>query len=76
MDKMMLIRTLILVLALVNQVLVSFGMSPLPIDEQNVELVVSLVWTGVASILTWWKDNDITKKARDNKQVLKDMGLK
>lgn len=59
------IRTLFLALALVNQILVSFGVSPLPLDEGNVELVFSLVWTGVASVIAWWKNNDITKAARD-----------
>jgi SPP1 family holin len=58
------VRTLFLVLALVNQVLVSFGKSPLPLDEGNVELAFSLIWTGVAAVMAWWKNNDFTKKAR------------
>ena len=58
------LRTLFLVLALVNQELVTFGKSPLPLDEGNVELVFSLAWTGVAAVITWWKNNDFTKKAR------------
>jgi len=62
--KATILRTLFLVLALSNQALVSFGKSPLPLDEGNVELALSLVWTGVASILAWWKNNDFTKKAR------------
>jgi SPP1 family holin len=62
--KTAVIRTLFLVAALVNQVLVSFGKSPLPLDEANVELAFSLVWTGAASIIAWWKNNDFTKQAR------------
>jgi len=66
--KATILRTLFLVLALVNQALVSFGKSPLPLDEANVELALSLVWTGVAAILAWWKNNDFTKKARTEKK--------
>lgn len=62
--KSAILRTVFLVLALVNQALVSFGKSPLPLDEGNVELVFSLAWTGVATVLAWWKNNDFTKKAR------------
>lgn len=63
-NKSTVIRTLFLFLALVNQILVSFGVSPLPIDEPNTELVISTTWTGIAALMTWWKNNDITKKAR------------
>lgn len=64
MDKMTVVRTLFLVLALVNQGLVTFGQSALPINEENVEMFVSLLWTGVASVWAWWKNNDITKTSR------------
>jgi SPP1 family holin len=66
--KATILRTTFLVAALLNQALVSFGKSPLPIDEANVELFVSLVLTGTASGLAWWKNNDFTKKARKNKR--------
>jgi SPP1 family holin len=69
--KTAILRTLFLAAALLNQVLVSVGKSPLPLDEANTELVFSLVWTGVASVMAWWKDNDFTKQARENKQKIK-----
>lgn len=64
--KATILRTTFLAVALLNQALVSFGKSPLPFDEANVELLLSLVLTGVASGLAWWKNNDFTKKARAN----------
>lgn len=71
MNKMMIIRTIVLVFALINQSLQMAGYSPLPFDDAEVETGVTIVWTVVASILTWWYDNDVTKKARENKAKIK-----
>lgn len=75
MDKMSIIRTIILVLALANQLLVAFGYSPLPIEDQQVELVVSVAWTIAASLWTWWKNNYLSKRGKEQKRVLDSNGL-
>ncbi len=70
MDKMTLTRTVILVLALINQALAISGKSPLPIDDASVELWISMAWTGVASLWTWWKNNSVTKEAKEADKYL------
>ncbi|MEM5009219.1 phage holin [Niallia taxi] len=67
MDKMMIIRTIVLVVALINQSLVLAGFSPLPFDDTQVENGVTMVFTVVASLWAYWKDNDVTRKAREAK---------
>lgn len=57
-------RVVFLVFALTNQLLVVYGKSPLPFTEAQLEQLFSLVWTAVAAIIAWWKDNDWTEKAR------------
>lgn len=57
------IRTIILVLALVNQVLTMIGASPIPIDDSTVTDLISILWTVVASLAAWWKNNSFTKEA-------------
>lgn len=57
-------RIVFLAIALVNQLLVVYGKSPLPFSEEQLEQLFSLVWTSVAALVAWWKDNDWTKKAR------------
>lgn len=57
------IRTVCLVLALVNQGLAMAGLSPLPIDDELVENLLSLVFTAAASLWAWWKNNSFTKPA-------------
>lgn len=57
------IRTVILALALINQVLTAFGVSVIPIDDAQVTELISLVFTIGASVWAWWKNNSFTKKA-------------
>lgn len=64
-------RTIILVLALINQVLVITGNSVLPIQDEQVELLVSTAWTVVASLISWWKNNSFTTPAIKADEVLK-----
>jgi SPP1 family holin len=56
-------RTIILIIALVNQVLVAYGKSPLPIEDAQIEMLVSVTATVVISIATWWKNNSFSQAA-------------
>ncbi len=73
MDKKTLIRTVLLVLALVNQALAIAGKSPLPIENEAVELWISMAWTGIASLIAWWKNNSVTKEAKQADEYLKEL---
>ena len=55
------IRTVCLVLALVNQCLTMTGHSPLPIEDEQVQEFLSLVFTVAASVWAWWKNNSLTQ---------------
>lgn len=57
------IRTIILALALINQILVTLGKSPIPISDEQVEQIISLGFTIIASLWTYWKNNSITSAA-------------
>lgn len=56
-------RTVILVLALVNQVLVMFGKSPLNIADDDIATVVSLLFTIASTAVAWWKNNSFSQNA-------------
>lgn len=58
-----LIRTVILLLALVNQILSICGVSPIPIDDDTATNIISTLWTAVASVIAWWKNNSFTDNA-------------
>lgn len=56
-------RTAVLLLALTNQMLSAMGKSPLPIESQTVEQLVTAGITTVAALIAWWKNNSFTKEA-------------
>lgn len=56
-------RTIILLLALINQCLSMAGVSPLPIEDQQVETIITTAWTVIAALIAWWKNNSFTQAA-------------
>jgi SPP1 family holin len=70
MDKGTIIRTSVLLVALINQFLVIFGKSPLPFSDQEVEQIASVIFTFITALWTWYKNNYVTKKGRAQKEVL------
>jgi SPP1 family holin len=65
-------RTVVLVLALLNEVFAVFGLPALGIEEATVYELVSLVAAVAASIWAWWKNNSFTASAiaADNYKAL------
>lgn len=68
-----LIRTVILLLALVNQILSICGVSPIPIDDDTATNVISTLWTAVASVIAWWKNNSFTQDAISADEYLNEL---
>ena len=64
------IRTVVLALALINQVLTMSGHSPIPISDEQVTEVITLVATIGAAVWSWWKNNSFTQAAIEADQVL------
>ena len=67
-------RTICLGLALTNQILSATGHPVLPIEDAQVETLVTTGLTVVTSLVAWWKNNSFTKpaiKADNNLKVFK-----
>ena len=56
------VRTVCLFLALVNQLLSASGHSVLPIENEQVEVLISTVVTVGTALRIWWKNNSFTNK--------------
>jgi SPP1 family holin len=65
-------RTIVLFLALANQVMVAIGWSPIELEEESVYVLVSTVATIVTAIWAWWKNNSFTKAAIKADKVLEE----
>ena len=66
-------RTLCLLVALVNQILVVFNKSPLPIEDENLANLISTVTTIVTAVIAWWKNNSFTKEAIEADATLSEL---
>lgn len=64
------IRTVVLLLALINQCLTMAGISPLPIEDEQVTELLSLIFTIAASLVAWWKNNSFTEAAIEGDRVM------
>lgn len=69
-DKSTWIRTAVLIVALVNQALVIFGVSDKTVDVDSVTYYASYVFTALSSLWAWWKNNSFTKKAQKADETL------
>lgn len=79
MDKGTVIRTVLLFIALINQV---FGVGTIALDESQVITVVegmyllgSTLFTIVTSLVAWFKNNYVTERGGLQKKALQSQGL-
>ena len=57
------VRTVILALALINQLLSATGHAVLPIQDEQAETLITTGATILASLWAWWKNNSFTPEA-------------
>ena len=63
-------RTIILLLSLINQCLSMAGVSPLPIEDEQVETIITTAWTVIAALIAWWKNNSFTQAALEGDKLM------
>ena len=66
-------RTIVLFIALANQVLAIAGKEVFPVTEDQVYQIVTLVATIGASVWAWWKNNSFTANAIKADKVLTEL---
>ena len=68
--QMTVVRTIMLVITLLNDLLIFYDKSPLNIDENTVYQIITILSTIIVPIWTWWKNNSITKHAKKADEYL------
>jgi SPP1 family holin len=58
-------RLVLLVIALINSGLQLAGYETIPVNEASIGEFISLAFLGATSLWAYWKNNDITKSARN-----------
>lgn len=67
------IRTVCLLLALVNLTLETFGKSVIPISDEQISELITLIFTIITSVTAFWKNNSFTQEAIIADGLMKDM---
>lgn len=68
------IRLVVMAVLMVNMVLTLAGKNPIPLDETALTEWLSVAAAGLSTLWSWWKNNNITKKAQEAQNTLQ--GLK
>ena len=68
------VRTLVLVLALINQALVMFGVSKTEIEIEQWTQYASYIFTVITAVWSWWKNNSFTDKAQEADIIINPQG--
>ena len=56
-------RTLILALALINQILTASGHSIIAVSDDDINTLITTGFTVISALLAWWKNNSFTRPA-------------
>ena len=72
-NKETIARTIVLAIALLNQILTMTGINPLPFSEEEVYIGITSALTVGASLWAWWKNNSFTEKAIKADEYLKEL---
>lgn len=67
------IRLIVLIIVLINQVLVSTGVINMEFEESQIYELVSTIATIIVAMWTAWKNNSITKNAIKSDEYLKEL---
>ncbi len=70
-SKETIVRTVVLIFALINQVLTICGWNPLPFSEEGVYEAATLLLTVGASLWAWWKNNSFSAAALEADRYMK-----
>jgi len=68
-------RTVVLIIAIINQALTAAGKPILPFEEATVSELVSTLFLIVTSVVTFWFNNSYTKAALKGDAVMKEERL-
>lgn len=66
-------RTVVLAVALANQILTASGMNPIPFAEETVYEFLTAAFTLITAAVAWWKNNSFTAEAIKADEYMKAM---
>ena len=65
-------RTIILALALINQLLTAAGHNVINVSDEDINTLISTAFTIVSAVAAWWKNNSFTQAAITADEIMKE----
>jgi len=65
-------RLAALVLSFINAALISMGVHPLPVSEEQVFQALSMILAAICAVAAYWKNNSFTAAAQAADKVLEE----
>lgn len=72
-SKSTIIRTVVLLLVLINIILRQFGVHPIDISENDIACIIELVIEIGAIVCAWWYNNSFTEAAKRADEFFKNL---
>lgn len=66
-------RTIVLALALINQILTALGYNIIDISEDTVNTLISTIFTVISALWAFWKNNSFTQNALKADEYMKEL---
>ena len=66
-------RTIVLSLALINQLLMAFGYNVINISDDTINTLVGTIFTIITALVAFWKNNSFTPEAIEADKVMKEL---
>ena len=63
-DNMAWVRLIVLIIMIINTYLTAKGWNPIPYSEEEIYEAVSAIALGITTLWAWWKNNNVTKEAK------------
>lgn len=69
-------RTVILALALINQILAATGHPVIDLENDTIETLITTAATVITAVVAWWKNNSFTEAALMGDTVMRSHRIK
>lgn len=71
--KKALFRLALMLIPIINGILATYGISPLPFNGEEIEAAVSMIAGLGFGVWAWWKNANITPEAQEAQKVLDEL---
>lgn len=66
-------RLIVSIIVIINLFLANNGFDPLPLGENDIYELFSIIFAAASTTWAWWKNNNVTRPAQEAQQILNEI---